>query len=46
MKQGDFAPMCFDLVHLLENLGGDINCASAMNDWDFVTHIPVPCEFD
>ena len=43
--QGTYAEGCLDAVHLLEQFGGDANCSSAMNDWDFVTHLHVPCTF-
>jgi hypothetical protein len=44
-KQGAYAEQCLDAIQLLANLGGDASCSSAMNDWDFITHLHVPCTF-
>ncbi len=44
--QGDFAQQGLDGAHQLERLGGDPNCVSAMTDWDFNAHLPVPCKWD
>jgi hypothetical protein len=45
--QGDFAQQCLDGARQLEGLGnGDTNCVSAMGDWDFNAHLPVPCAWN
>lgn len=45
-QQGKFAEGCLDGIHALEALGGDPSCSSAMTDWDFNTHLAVPCPWD
>jgi hypothetical protein len=45
-KQGDFKAPCLQVLHKLEVLGGDKSCTGAMMDWDFNTHIAVPCTWD
>jgi hypothetical protein len=44
-KQGDFAANCIAVVANLEHLSGDPSCIGAMQDWDFNTHLPVPCDY-
>jgi len=44
--QGDMAQSCLDTVRLLEKLSGDPSCFGAMRDWDFFSHLPVPCMFE
>lgn len=44
--QGDKADACIDLVTQLEKLSGDPSCMGAMHDWDFFSHLPVPCMFE
>jgi hypothetical protein len=46
-RDGGDAP-CLAVVRQIEPLGGDVNCASGMHDWDFVTHFASnpPCDFD
>jgi hypothetical protein len=43
--QGDYEQSCLRLVHEGEKLSGDPTCVGTMHDWDFNTHIPVPCNF-
>jgi hypothetical protein len=43
--QGDMAPMCLDIVQALAKLSGDPSCYGAQHDWDFFSHLPVPCKF-
>ncbi len=43
--QGDYAQACQRTIHQLEKLGGDPSCVGTMHDWDFNTHVPVPCNF-
>jgi hypothetical protein len=44
--QGDEAASCLDLVRALAKFSGDPSCIGAMHDWDFFSHLPVPCEFE
>lgn len=44
-KQGDAAEGCLDSIRLLAQTGGDVSCASGMNDWDFNAHLKVPCDW-
>jgi hypothetical protein len=43
--QGDKADSCLEAVKVLEQLSGDPSCNGAMHDWDFFSHLPVPCMF-
>jgi hypothetical protein len=43
--QGDMAPMCLEIVQALAKLSGDPSCYGAQHDWDFFSHLPVPCKF-
>jgi hypothetical protein len=45
-SQGDFAARCLALARQLESLGGDPSCVGAMSDWDFNSHLPVPCSWE
>jgi len=45
-QQGKFGEGCLDAIRALEAIGGDPSCSSAMNDWDFNTHLAVPCRWD
>jgi hypothetical protein len=44
--QGDFAETCLETVHQIERLSGDPSCYGVMQDWDSVSHLPVPCTFE
>jgi hypothetical protein len=44
--QGDETLQCMQLVRALERLSGDASCLGAMQDWDVVSHLKVPCKFD
>jgi hypothetical protein len=44
--QGDYADRCLALVHQLGGLSGDPSCLGVMQDWDWNTHLPVPCTYE
>jgi hypothetical protein len=44
--QGEKAEMCLELVQTIKKLSGDPSCVGAMQDWDFSSHLEVPCEFE
>jgi hypothetical protein len=44
--QGDRADDCVETVRLLERFSGDPSCMGAMHDFDFFSHLPVPCMFE
>jgi hypothetical protein len=44
--QGDMAQSCLETVRLVEKLSGDPSCFGLMRDWDFFSHLPVPCMFE
>jgi hypothetical protein len=44
--QGDMAGSCLETVRLVEKLSGDPSCYGLMHDWDFFSHLPVPCTFE
>ena len=44
--QGDYEAACDRSVHQLEKLSGDPSCLGATMDWDWNTHVPVPCNYD
>jgi hypothetical protein len=44
--QGDMSDGCLQVVRALEKLSGDPSCMGAMHDWDFFSHLPVPCMFE
>lgn len=44
-QQGDEAMSCLSTVQLLAKLSGDASCLGAIHDWDFFSHLPVPCTF-
>jgi hypothetical protein len=44
--QGDFADRCLMLVHQLSGISGDPSCNGVMKDWDWNTHLPVPCTYE
>jgi hypothetical protein len=44
--QGDMAPSCLETVQLVEKISGDPSCFGLMRDWDFFSHLPVPCMFE
>jgi hypothetical protein len=44
--QGDMAPMCLELVQTIAKFSGDPSCYGIQHDWDFFSHLPVPCKFE
>jgi hypothetical protein len=44
--QGDKAESCLETVRLVEKFSGDPSCFGLMRDWDFFSHLPVPCMFE
>ncbi len=44
--QGDYEQACLRTIHQLEKLGGDPTCLGTTQDWDFNSHVPVPCNYD
>jgi hypothetical protein len=44
--QGDRAEDCIETVRELEKFSGDPSCMGAMHDFDFFSHLPVPCTFE
>lgn len=44
--QGDMAETCLETVRTLEKLSGDPSCLGVMQDWDAISHLPVPCTFE
>jgi hypothetical protein len=44
--QGDRAEDCIETVRVLEKFSGDPSCMGAMHDFDFFSHLPVPCTFE
>ena len=43
--QGDYTDQCLMLTQEFEKLSGDPSCVGVMTDWDWNTHIPVPCTY-
>jgi hypothetical protein len=43
--QGDGAMSCQQQVRVIAQLGGDVSCKGVMGDWDFFSHLSVPCTF-
>jgi len=46
LLQGAGAAACLTTYQTLVTAGGDVNCMSAMSDWDVVAHFHVPCRFE
>jgi hypothetical protein len=44
--QGDMATMCLDIVQSIAKFSGDPSCFGIQHDWDFFSHLPVPCKFE
>jgi hypothetical protein len=43
--QGEGAAACLQNFRLAGSLGGDATCIGAMQDWDLLSHLHVPCKF-
>jgi hypothetical protein len=46
LLQGEGAASCLTTLQTIVTLGGDVNCASGMHDWDVLAHFHVPCRFE